>query len=229
MLEEAKMKRHDLYGPVHKALRASLAQLMVKLGQTDFTDEAEGTTAIALVRRQLAASASHLAHEETHVHTALEARDPGSSTALEVDHKHHRAAFFDMEVLLERIEDTPVADRASLGRILYLRFSKLVADDLAHMAEEELETLVRLHELFSDDELRAIEADIIASLPPQERMETLGRFVPVMNRPERIHFLSFARASAPPEAFNALMEATVRPALKPEDWRHLSEGLKLAA
>jgi len=223
------MKRHDLYGPVHKALRASLSQLMVELGQTDFTDEAEGTEAIAMVRRQLAVSASHLAHEDDHIHGALEERDPGASSVLKADHKHHRATFFDLEILLGRIEDTPPAARAPLGRILYLRFSKFVADDLAHMAEEELETLVRLHELFSDDELQAIEAAIIASVPPQERMATLGRFVPVMNRSERINFLSFARASAPPEAFDALMEGAVRPALKPDDWRHLSEGLRLAA
>jgi hypothetical protein len=202
---------------------------MVKLGQTDFTDEAEAVESIALVRRQLAASASHLAHEDAHIHNVLEERAPGSSSALEDDHRHHRDTFFDLEVLLDRIEDTAPAERAALGRILYLRFSKFVADDLHHMAEEELETLVQLHELFSDQELREIEADIIASIPPQERMETLGRFVPVLSRPDRISFLSFARASAPPEVFDALMEAAVRPVLKPDDWRHLSEGLRLAA
>jgi hypothetical protein len=223
------MKRHDLYGPVHKALRASLSELMVKLGQTDFTNEEEAAERIAEVRRQLATSASHLAHEEEHIHGRLNERAPGSSTGLDDDHRHHRGTFFDLEVVLRRIEDTPPAERTSLGRILYLRFSKFVADDLLHMAEEELETLVLLHEMFSDQELQEIEAAIIASVPPDERMETLRRFVPVLSRPERISFLKFARASAPPDAFAAMMEGAVRPVLKPEDWRHLSEGLLLAA
>jgi hypothetical protein len=222
-------RRHDLYGPIHKGLRFALGALLADLGSTDFTERAEAIAICARLRVQMVLSASHLAHEEAHVHAALEARAPGSTGRLEAAHRHHDATFEEIATLLKAAECAVDAERAPIGRALYLRFSQFVAEDFAHMAEEEQITLPLLHSLFSDEELVGIEAAIVADIPPEKMMMYLRLMLPALSRPERAGFLAFMRPSAPPEVFQAVIEHAARPALHPEDFADLTRRLDLAA
>lgn len=218
------MPRHDLYAPVHKGIRLALSELLVRLGSTDFAvDEAMRETLGAL-RLQLEFSASHLHHEEERIHTALEARAPGSTITLEADHDHHRRAFAGLEVAMSALENAPASARAAPARELYLAFSQFVAADFAHMAEEELVILPLLHRLFDDEELIAIEAAIVDSIPPQKKIVALQLMVPAMNPAERAAFLAFMRAGAPAGMFEAVLDTAVRPALSAPEF----EALELA-
>lgn len=218
------MKRHDLYAPIHKGLRLALSDLLVRLGQADFADEAAAAALLAGLRRQLVLSASHLHHEEVEIHTALEARAPGATLTLEADHDHHRRAFVTLEAAIAAVEAAPPAERAGPARALYLAFSQFVAADFAHMAEEELVVLPLLQRLFDDEELIAIEARIVAAIPPEKTMQYLALMVPAMNPIERAQFLAFVRAGAPAEAFDAILDSAVRPTLAPAEY----EALELA-
>ncbi|MBU7590603.1 MAG: hypothetical protein KAF42_15485 [Sphingopyxis terrae] len=116
-------------------------------------------------------------------------------------------------------------ERAPLLRTLYLRFSVFVADDLAHMAEEEQLFLPILQSLFSDAELMDIE-DRIMSRVSQDELAAYGRIMlPAATRTERIAMLGAIRANAPADAFVGLLQATARPSLSPDDYRHLCGGL----
>ena len=223
------MPRHDIYGPIHKALRLALSNLLVKLGSTDFECDREREEAVAALRRQLAISAGHLAHEEEFLHKRLEERASESTAALEADHRQHDEAFAKLEALLGRLEAASPGERAGLGRALYLGFSGFVAEDFEHMLEEETRITPLLHELFSDAELIEIEGRIVGSVPPEEMMAVLRLMMPALNPTERIDFLSFARASAPPEAFEAMLRFGAQPALNPSDWERLVAGLGVAA
>ena len=97
------------------------------------------------------------------------------------------------------------------------------------MAEEETVTLALLWEHFSDEELCAMEGRIVGSLSPEEAAMSMQLMIPGMNRHERIRFLEFTRASAPPEAFEAIVNIFAKSALPAEDFRHLQQGLGLAA
>ena len=223
------MQRHDLYGPVHKGIRLALSRLVIQIGQTDFADLAASREAIAALRRQMKMSEFHLVHEEHEIHGALNERAPGSVVSLDCAHAHHRASFVWIEELIQRIESAIGEERRRLGRDLYLRFSQFVAEDFAHMAEEETVTLSLLWEHFTDEELRAMEGRIVASLSPEESAMSMQLMLPGMNPHERLRFLEFARASAPPEAFDALVNVFARSALPPEDFCRLQKGLGLAA
>lgn len=219
------MQRHDLYGPIHKGLRLALSQMVVRIGTTDFADPGAVGDLIAALRRQLTLSASHLEHEEDYIHTALEIRSPGATSNLVADHDHHRLEFRQIEALISMIEDAPFKDRPLLGRKLYLAFSRFVAADFSHMAEEELVTLPLLHQLFTDEELIAIEGAIVASLPGEEMVAFMQLAVPAMNSTERVGFMSFVRGGAPRDVFEALLADAIRPALNEEDYRKLELGL----
>jgi hypothetical protein len=219
------MPRHDIYGPIHKGLRFALADLLVRLGRADFTNAAATAELLAARRRPFVLSAGHLHHEEAEIHAALEARAPGSTLSLEADHDHHRRAFEALEAAVAAVEAAPSAERPEAGRQLYLAFSRFVAADFAHMAEEELVMLPLLHRLFSDEELIAIEARIVAAIPPDETMDYLTSVIPALNPEERVAFLGFVRAGAPAEAFEAILHCAARPTLTAPDYAALELAL----
>jgi hypothetical protein len=223
------MQRHDTYGPIHKALRAAMGNLIAQLGATDFANSGEMVETLAALRTQLAIGAKHLHHEEVYIHGALEARSPGVTGRIEADHHHHEQAFMELEALMQAIEAAQPPERERLGRDLYLRFSQFVAADMIHMAEEETVILPLLHALFSDEELMAMEGQIVASIPPQEMMQVMSKMLPAMHRAERLRFLSFARRGAPPEVFSAILEQAARPNLREADWKELVQEFELAA
>jgi hypothetical protein len=224
------MRRHDIYGPIHKGIRMALSDLLVRLGRADFADRDAAAALLSDLRRQMHLSAKHLEHEEHEIHASLEARVSGAAARLEDAHDHHRKSFGQIEAGIRAIETAAgEAERRALGRDLYLQFSRFAADDFAHMAEEETVTQPLLHAHFTDEELIAMEARIIAACPPEDNLAYLQMMLGAMNRPERVHFLDFMRRSAPSEAFEATMNFAARPTLDPADYRHLEESLGLAA
>jgi hypothetical protein len=227
---EAKTRAtHDLYGPVHKGLRLALSQMLLRLGAANAEDYEALLIILDQLRAQLSISAHHLAHEDAEIHPALESRAPGSTARLAQAHANHRQSIEDMEVLIVRIAQSPAAERVALMKALYLRFSLFVAEDFAHMAEEEQLILPILQSLFADDELIEIEDRIMSRVAPAE-MVAYGRLmIPAATRAERISLLDAIRANAPAEAFRGIMEGAARPTLSRADYEHLCSGLGMAA
>lgn len=220
---------HDFYGPIHKGLRFAMTQLLVRLGCADARDGAAVAQLMADVRGLLDLSAHHLENEDLHVHAALESRAPGASLRLIQAHDHHRLSFEEIEVLTRQVDRAAPDDRPEMLRRLYLRYSEFVADDLAHMAEEEQVILPVLQSLFSDAELQGIEDRIMSGLSAED-MIGFGRIlIPAANREERIALLSAVRATAPAPAFEAILTLSAKPTLSDPDWRHLAAGLGVAA
>lgn len=220
--------RHDLYGPIHKGLRLALSGLLVRLGRADFSTLA-GEEALSALETQLRLSESHLAHEERFIHTALEARRPGASALLETQHREHDASFADLRARIAAVRAAPANEKAAAGRALYLTFSQFVAEDFAHMAEEEEIALPLLQDLFTDAELQGIEAELIAAIPPEKSIQYIRLMLPAGTPDERFGFLSHVRDTAPREAFEAILDQAARPSLEPAEWNALAMRLHLAA
>ena len=220
---------HDFYRQVHKGLRMALSQLLLRLGACDADDVQSLKPLLADLRFQIEISEHHLANEDRYIHTALEERAPGSSARLADSHEDHRETFEQLEVMIRRVETADEASQRERLRALYLRFSVFVAEDFAHMAEEEQLMLPILQSLFTDEELQRIEGEIVAALDPRHMM-AFGRYmIPAATRSERLVMVGNIRAHAPPEAFLALMEYSARPSLKHADFIHLCDGLGIGA
>ena len=221
---------HDFYAPVHKGLRLALCRLMIRLGCVDATDRGAVAVLLADLRRQMILSAAHLDHEEREVHTALEVRAPGAARDLYADHEHHRASFARIETAAAAVEAAGPERRAAALHRLYLSFSRFVADDFAHMAEEEEAILPVLQDLFTDEELMAIEGRIVASMPPERTIAFAQMMIPAGGPAERVALLSGVRQGmiqdgAPPEAFADLLRFGAKPSLPAADWEALVAAL----
>ena len=218
---------HDLYGPMHKGLRYALCQMLTRLGAADPLDDAAVDRLMIELRAQLDLSEHHRENEDRHVHTALEARAPGASVRMAHAHDVHRLIVDELDVLIVRTEQAEARERPKLLKEIYLTFSSYVAEDFAHMAEEEQVMLPVLQSLFTDTELQAIEDRILADTAPHDMVSGARMMVPAYNRKERFELLSTVRATAPAEAFDAILERAVRPLLSKEDWDHLVKILTI--
>lgn len=225
---------HDLYGPVHKGLRLALSRLLTRLGAVDAGDRGAVATVLADLRSQLILSAAHFDHEEREIHAALEERAPGAAYDLYADHDHHRASFVVIETAIAAVEASDASRRPAALHRLYMAFSRFVAADFAHMAEEEDVILPVLQDLFTDEELMAIESRISSSLPPDRMIAFSQLMIPAARPNERVTMLSrmrdgMIRDGAPPEAFASLLNFGAKPSLPRSEWEALVRDLGEAA
>ncbi|PKR87329.1 hypothetical protein CXZ10_19970 [Pleomorphomonas diazotrophica] len=220
--------RYDLYGNIHKGLRRTQCLLLSRLGANDFGDAATTEKLIGDLRRLLAMAAAHVRHEDTEIHAALNRRGIATDL-LDEQHEDHHAAFRILESRIDAVETAAASDRAEAGRALYLAFAAYVADDFAHMHEEETVTAPLLWQHFSDEELLAIEMRIVSALPPEENMAFTRMMLPAMNPAQRAMMVGGMREGLPPEVFAAVVEFAVRPSLTEADFQALSSSVGLAA
>jgi hypothetical protein len=213
--------RHDIYAFIHKGLRAFMAHTLVRTGRLDVHDTAELAEVSEELRALLTICRHHLHNENTYVHTAIAARQPGACDRIAHDHVEHEAAIAELAGMVDALPDDPAALRR-----LYLRLSVFVAVNFEHMQSEETEMNAALWATHSDEEIMDIEQRIIQSHQPQEMQLALRWMLPHLSPDERCVMLSGMRAHAPAEAFAGVL-GLIRPLLGGRDWRKLSEALGL--
>lgn len=221
--------RFDLYRPIHKALRAFMSDTLVAVGSLDIDDEADVTVVVDQTRGLLAMLAVHLDDENRFVHAAMEARRPGSARRTADDHVSHECALADLEhllVTLERSDGAPT--RAQAAFELYRRLGLFVAENYEHMNVEERENNAVLWADYADEELVAIEGEILGSIPPEALAVGMRWMIPAINHGERVGMLQGMRAGMPPETFEGVL-AIARAHLAARDWAKLESALGLGS
>lgn len=213
--------RHDIYAFIHKGLRAFMAHTLVRTGRLDVHDAAELAEVSEELRALLAICRHHLDNENTYVHTAIVARQPGACEGIAHEHVEHEASIAELQGMIDALP----GDEAALRR-LYLRLSVFVAENFEHMQREETQMNAALWATHSDEEILAIEQRIIASHQPDDMQVALRWMLPHLSPQERSAMLGGMRANAPAEAFAGVL-AVIRPLLGGRDWRKLSQALGL--
>lgn len=199
--------RYDSYLFIHKALRALMADTLVRLGSMDPTDDADTHAVLEQVRQAIALGECHLEKEEKFVHPAMEARAPGSTGRASSDHASHNAAFEKILAACREVEASQGACRAGRALCLYRRFALLLAEDLVHMNAEETENNAVLWATHTDQEIHALTARLVASIPPEISSRYL-RWMLTANAPrDRVTILSGIRDRMPMPGFSRLLEA----------------------
>jgi hypothetical protein len=218
------LTRVDLYAAVHKGLRACMAHVLVEAGRMDTADAEDTARALELVRHLLLLCHSHLEHEDTFVHGAMEARRPGSAAATLGDHAGHKQAFVDIENALRAVEDADDFTRPFAARRLYTLLARFVADNYEHMHVEETHNNAVLWAEYSDAELLGIKGRLLMAIPPDVHMAVLRWMAPSLSPAERAELFVNARPTMPPAAFDAVL-AMVKKHLNARDWFKLQLAL----
>jgi hypothetical protein len=223
---ETVMQRFDIYRPIHKAVRACMADTLQRIGNTDGADETEVAGSLQQLRVLVAFLGMHLKKENTFVHPAMEARRPGSSGYIAADHEHHEFALGKLERLAAEVEQSHGDERNIALLQLYRFLAVFVADNLTHMNTEESDNNAVLWAVYSDAELVAIEQAIVGSLQPEEKAIGMRWMLPALSHGERVGFLSGMRTHVPPFVFESVL-AIARAHLREGDYRKLAAALQL--
>lgn len=218
--------RMDLYASIHKGLRSFMADTLGAVGRMDADDDEERDATLTQLRSLLDLLEHHAAIEDEFIHVAMQSRRPGSAHESATEHLRSRSLLRD----LRRQADIVAGggrprDAAALD--LYRQLSLFVAENLAHMHEEETANNAVLWEAYSDQELARIHDRILASIDAREMAQVIRWMAPSLTPYERATLFGALQAKAPVEVFQRLLEAA-RPHLAPRDWNKLIFGIAAA-
>lgn len=220
--------RHDIYAFIHKGLRKAMCDSLQRLGCCDPHDDQEFDEVAGAIQQLLRVCLGHVEHENHFVHTAMEARCPGSSSDIAGQHVHHEEQILSLSEELERLRKLPALRRADQLHRYYRQFAHWVGDNLIHMEQEETEHNATLWAWYTDDEIRAIEQELVAHIEPALFPVTQGYILAGMNPPERAGFLGMVREHMPAEEFDDLL-GMLPSLLSPAHYKRLLGDLRVDA
>lgn len=224
----AQAPRVDMYGGIHKALRAMMADTLLAVGRMDAQDDLELAQVTERVLALLDACASHLKHENEFVHAAIEARAPGASERIAHEHDEHEKAIAELAGSVAALRGCAPDQRAISALELYRALSLFIAENYQHMHVEETAHNAVLWARYTDAELMEIHDRLVASIPPDQMLAVARWMIPFMNPAERAGVLGGMKQQAPAPAFQAVLD-TVRPHLTEREWAKLARALGLPA
>lgn len=217
--------RYSIYTGVHKGLRAFMADTLVRVSRMDPHDDIEVTQALEQLRELLRLCRSHLHHENLFMHPALERAVPHAALRTADDHVQHEAEIAQLDRLAASLPAAAGMERAALAHRLYLAVTRFVGENFTHMHVEETDNQAVLVAAYTDEELLALEAAIVAHIDPADAAAFRRWIIPSLNAAERLRVFRNARAHAPPGAFAGML-ALARETLSERDWYKLERGLQ---
>jgi hypothetical protein len=213
--------RRDLYASIHKALRLAMAETLTRVGRMDAADRGDRDEALAQLEALLTLCEQHLRHENEFVHTAIEARRPGAAARVTEEHAEHLDSIAVLRSEAAAVAAAADTQASQQAQRLYRHLALFVAENFEHMHIEETLHNALLWELYSDDELDALHGRLMASIGPQEQLQTARWMLPACTPAERAGMIAAARAQMPPEALLGVL-AMVRPHVDASGWRKLT-------
>lgn len=220
--------RFNIYAIIHKAIRLFMTDTLAAVGSMDCNDAAHNAKVLNQVRELAAICRSHFLHENAFLHTAMEARRPGSSTQVEAEHGHHAWAINRLEELTKAVERAQGDARQAANNALYRYLTLFIAENFVHMNVEETTNNEVLWATHTDAELIGIEQAIVASQTPEEAMMTMRWMMPAMNANERAEMLQGIRQHAPAPVFDGVL-GLAQAHLSVPEWNKLVQALDVPA
>ncbi len=191
----------------HKYVSSALNDLERLIARTDFCNlnsVKEVEQAFESLSNMLQ---GHAHYENERLHMLLKQKNALIFEHIEKDHAAQDHHLLELKKLLQEISlQTNNDEKIAQGYHFYLAYRKFVADNLTHLHEEETQILPELQKLYSDEELRQVEAQTYREMTPSEMLEMLQTLFPHMNTHDKRAFLSDILALAP-EKFPHVLKA----------------------
>jgi len=220
-------ERHNFYKEIHKGIRTLAHSVTEQAGRTDFGDAEEVARLRQAVERAFAVFESHAAHETAFITPVLQEYAPSLAAESDAEHRAQELRLRDLRAALALAAGA--GERApAFGHAFVVGLSRFVGEMLVHMADEEERLMPALQAALDDAALLGIHQALLASLPPEEKAQSVALMLPALNAPERTEMLAGIRAVAPPAAFVAMADLARR-VLPPAEWSRLERSLAAAA
>jgi len=217
----------DLYRDIHKGIRAELFAVTSTAGTIDPSDRCDRGALADHVTSVAAVLESHARHEDAVIDPVLERHLPELADVINADHDRLEAMFGSITDLAVAVVDARAGDQRRLLQLLHLDLARFTGSYLNHIDLEERTVMQRLAHLIDIEEIAAMHAAIVGSIPPEEMAQSLAFMLPAMNVDDRTELFAGMRLAAPPEAFEPVI-GLARSVLRPIDFAVLANRLELA-
>jgi hypothetical protein len=216
--------RFDIYSGIHKALRAFMADTLVRVGRMDPADTTDLASTMQRVLRLLDLCRAHANHENRFIHPMLEIHAPGTSRAVAYDHADHDEEASRLVAAAIALPGCAAELRGAAAAALYRALALFTASNFEHQYLEETVHNAVLWAHCSDAEIMSLHDNLVASTEPQELLFILRWLVPSLPAQERAATMRKLRSDAPPAAFQKALDL-VRAHLTQREWVKLETSL----
>lgn len=207
----------------HKYVSAALNDLERLIAKTDFRHSKEVISVSNAFHALAEMLEGHAQYENERLHVLLENRGSKIHEHAEVDHLHQDEQLLEIQEMINSIlEASSEEEKISFGYRLYLTYRKFVADNLTHLHEEETMILPELQRLYTDEELKQVEAETYRIMTSEQMVQMVQVLFPHMNPLDRAAFLSDIH-EAQPEKFIVAWQS-IAPMLEKEEQTNFELG-----
>lgn len=192
----------------HKYVSSALNDLERLIARADFYDLGALEQVKIAFRSLSEMLKGHAEYENSRLHALPKQKNVSSSiyAHIEEDHAEQDRQLMEIEEMIRGIsEETEKEKKIERGYHLYLTYRKFVADNLAHLHEEETQILPELQRLYSDSELRQVEAESYREMAPEHIVHMIETLFPHMNTHDQQAFLKDI-SNLEPEKFEVVRE-----------------------
>jgi DUF438 domain-containing protein len=217
--------RYNTFYQIHKALRAMLYETAIELQRTDFDNEEESAEALTNIENVVNLFDKHAYHEDTLVFPAVEKYEPSIVDAFEQEHVRDHELGSKLRTLIAMFDSVESDDdKNQLGSAIRKSFVDFLAFNLEHMAKEEDIINNLLWRYYTDDEIRAIEYQIVSKQTPEATALVWKWMLRGLSNQEITGWLKVVEKNAPEVVFNSLFSMAEKE-LPNSRFRQVLEGL----
>ena len=217
--------RYNIFYQIHKGLRAMLYETGIELQRADFNDEEEAVEMLTRIESVVNLFVKHAHHEDTLVFPAVEKYEPSVVDAFEQEHvKDHElgSKLRTLIAMFDSVENDE--EKIQLGSAIRKGFVEFLSFNLEHMAKEEDIINNLLWRYYTDQEIKAIEYDVISGQTPETRAEASKWMLRGLSNQEITRWLKIVEKNAPEVVFNNLFSMAEKE-LPNVRFRQVLEGL----
>ncbi|HEV2600838.1 MAG TPA: hemerythrin domain-containing protein [Candidatus Babeliales bacterium] len=192
----------------HKYVSFRFDELERLVARTDFRSDEELNTVKQAFEELIELLEAHAHYEDTSLHVLLKQKNSDVYKHIEQDHEHLDEQIISLRTLLTTIDQAGTQeDKIEAGYQFYLWFRKFSGDNLLHLHEEETIILPELQRLYSDEELKKVEAATYNIMTAQDLIQMMQELFPQMNPSDWEAFLIDIKDAVPvkfTEAWNGI-------------------------
>ncbi|MBA3954278.1 hemerythrin domain-containing protein [Candidatus Dependentiae bacterium] len=182
----------------HKYLSFVLNDLERLIAKTNFQIAQEVVKVTEQFKAAIELLKGHAEYEDNCLHVLLKQKNSQLYEHIEEDHGTLDETLNNLQLLLDRVNSFVLAsEKVEAGYQFYVGYRKFVGENLIHLHEEETIILPELHRLYSDEELKKVEAKTYAVMSSDDLIDMLQVLFPHMNASDKRALLSDIKECQP--------------------------------
>lgn len=210
----------------HKYVSFALNDLERQIAKTDFRALKEVEKVKTEFEAVVQMLKGHARYENDALHALLRKKQSVVYEHIEDDHQQYDAVLDDLSLRLKKIlAEQSDDERIEEGYQFYLWYRKFVGENLIHLHEEETIILPELQRLYTDKELKTVEADTYRRMTSEQMIDMMQILFPHMNPDDKEVFLIDIKESQPEKFVEAWQG--IQPHLSTEEREILIQKLDL--